>query len=65
MPSWMPEGDVILPQDNETRTLAKWCSLLYDSNGPGGQSPFPEGNRPLPGDDDERLEKKINALFST
>lgn len=62
MPAWMPEGNTVLPSDNEMRTLAKWCQLLYDSSGPGDPTPFPEGNAPKPGDDDERLLKKINAL---
>lgn len=50
------------PSDSELRTLAKWCQMLYDSSGPGDPTPFPEGNAPKPGDDEERLLKKINAL---
>lgn len=55
----------MLPGDSEVRAYAKWCQLLYNVNGPGEPTPFPEGNAPFPGDDGERLAKKINALIGT
>jgi len=63
MPSWIPEANQILPSLDEMRALAVVCQLLYDATG-NKPSPFPEGCAPRPGDDCERLEKKINALLS-
>lgn len=64
MPTWTaPSNQTILPSDSEMRTLAKWCQTLFEAN-PALSSQFPEGNRPTPGDDEERLLKKINALLS-
>lgn len=63
MPSWMPEGNQVLPSSDEMRTLAVWTQLVYNSRGER-PSPFPEGTAPKPGDDDERLEKKINAMLT-
>jgi len=62
MPSWLPEGNQVLPSSDEMRTLAVWCQLLYDTVGEK-PSPFPEGCAPRPGDDAERLEMKINCLY--
>ena len=59
--SWMPEGTTVMASSDEQRTLAKWCQLLYDTNG-DKPSPFPEGCAPKPGDDELRLTQKINAL---
>lgn len=62
--TWMPEGTVVKPGDNEQRTAAKICQALYDSLGPK-PSPFPEGLAPVPGDDLQRLYEKINYLRNT
>lgn len=59
---WMPEGTEIRPSDDEMRTEAKWAQLIYDAVGPK-PSPFPEGCAPKPGDDEDRLLLKINALL--
>lgn len=61
MPAWFPEGDTILPSDDEQRAAAKWCSQLYASVG-NRSSPFPEGCQPLPSDDYDRLLIKIDIL---
>lgn len=61
MPSWMPEGDLVLPSDDELRLAAKWCSQLIAANG-NKPSPFPEGCVPLPSDDFDRLMIKIDIL---
>lgn len=63
MPSWFQEGNTAKPGDSKLRSLAKECSLLYDSLG-NKPSPFPEGCQPLPGDTEQRLERKINILLS-
>jgi len=63
MPSWMPEANATRPSDDEMRSAAKYLQILFDAN-PAVASPFPEGNRPAPGDDLERLWKKINLLES-
>lgn len=60
-PQWMPEGNDTLPSDDELRSLAKWCQLLYDSIG-AKPSPFPEGLAPKPGDNADRLLQKIDIL---
>lgn len=59
--SWQPEGTQVMPGSDYQRTLAKWCQLLYDTNG-NRPTPYPEGALPLPGDDCQRLLHKINAL---
>lgn len=64
MPSWFPEGDVILPSDDEQRSAAKWCSLLIASKG-NKPSKFPEGCIPLPSDDLDRLMVKIDILSNS
>lgn len=61
MPTWMPEGNSASPSDDERRAAAKLCQLYYDLNGPQ-PSPFPEGVAPFPGDDLQRLYKKIRIL---
>ncbi len=63
MPAWMQEGNQVLPSSDEMRTLAVWCQLIFNTVG-DKPSPFPEGLAPFPGDDEERLTKKINALLS-
>lgn len=62
MPQWMPEGNQVLPSSDDMRTTAKWAQLVYNSTGPK-PSPFPEGCAPQPGDDEQRLEQKINAMM--
>jgi hypothetical protein len=62
MPDWLPEGTDVRATDDELRSAAKLCQLLYDTNGPGDETPFPEGNAPKPSDDLQRLLTKINAL---
>lgn len=62
MPTFFPEGSASKPTDNELRSLAKYCQLLFDTRGPGPNVGFPEGNSPKPQDDEGRLWKKINAL---
>ena len=62
MPSWLPESNTVGPGADEMRTLAMWCSILISTWG-NKPSPFPEGCIPMPGDDEERLTKKINALL--
>lgn len=62
MPSWTPEGDRALPTDSALRSLAKKCSLLVTAVG-NKASKFPEGCVPLPGDNEQRLEEKINTLL--
>jgi len=61
MPTWMPEGNTVLPSDDKMRTAAKWCQLLFDSVG-NKPSPFPEGCAPRPSDDLNRLLQKIDIL---
>ena len=61
MPDWLPEGNTVFATDSEIRTLAKWCQLLYNSEG-NKPSPFPEGCVPRPGDNEDRLLKKIAIL---
>lgn len=65
MPSYFPEGNTAEPFDDELRSLHKWCSLLIASNGDPGtmDSVFPEGCSPNPGDTEERLTQKINAIL--
>lgn len=62
MPAYFPEGNVVRPTDDKTRTTAKWCQAVYDSVGEK-PSPFPEGTAPKPGDSYSRLLKKINAML--
>lgn len=59
MPSFYVENNTIKPGDNELRALHKWAELIYR---PGVSSPFPEGCRVLPTDNEERVLKKINLL---
>lgn len=61
--TWMPEGTVVRPTDDEMRAAAKYCQLVYDSIG-FVPTPYPEGPAPLPGDDLERLMKKINYMLA-
>lgn len=61
MPQWLPEGNVARPSDDKMRSAAKWCQLLFDSNGEK-PSPFPEGCAPRPSDDLQRLLAKIDYL---
>ncbi len=62
--NWLPEGLSPFPEDDEHRSLWKWCQRIYDivGNIPEG-CPFPEGTLPLPGDDEERLYQKINRML--
>lgn len=62
---FLPEGTTVSPFDSEMRALAKWVQLLYAVSGPGTYIGFPEGNAPTPGDDEERLWRKANALRGT
>lgn len=64
MPSWFPEGNQILPSDDEQRAAAKYCSQLVATNG-NKPSKFPEGCIPLPGDDLDRLLIKIDILTNS
>lgn len=59
---WCPEGLATNPWDNEQRSLWKWCMRLYLRVG-NMATPFPEGTRPLPTDDEERLYQKINRML--
>lgn len=59
MPSWTPEGDMVLPSSDEMRTLAVWLQTLINGQGDPGHRFYPEGSRPLPSDDEERLYHKI------
>jgi hypothetical protein len=61
MPAWMPEGNIVKPTDSEMRAAAKWCQILYDAFGEQS-STFPEGVAPHPGDDLQRLYRKIKIL---
>lgn len=61
MPHWTPEGNITMTGDDEMRSAAKWCQLLYDAHG-YVPSPFPEGVAPFPGDDLQRLYEKIVFL---
>jgi hypothetical protein len=63
MPLFFPEGNTSKASDDDLRSLAKTCQQLYDLFSPGDTTPFPEGNRPLPSDDEQRLHIKINALM--
>lgn len=62
MPSWMPEGNQVLPSSDEMRTLAVWLQLLVNSQG-NKPSMYPEGCIPLPSDDELRLEHKIARVL--
>jgi len=64
MPDLLPEGNTILPQDGEWRTLMKWADALYQSVG-NVACAFPEGTQPLPGDGEERLKMKINKMLES
>lgn len=61
MPTWLPEGNVVTPGGDEMRTASQWLSLLHDFYG-NQPSPFPEGTRPLPSDDLQRIYQKITIL---
>ena len=58
MPTWLPENNIASSQDDELRSLRKIADIAYDSAGYIACS-FPEGNRPVPGDDATRLKRKI------
>lgn len=62
MPSWLSEGNVSRSTDNEIRSLEKWADLLYQSVGNVASLPFPEGSKPLPSDNEQRLIVKIEAM---
>lgn len=62
MPTWFPEGNVTSPGDDELRSAAKYCQLLYNSVGEK-PSPYPEGLAPKPGDNFDRLDRKITILL--
>lgn len=62
--SFFPEGTAALPSDSEGRSLSKWAQDLYAAVGNRGSLPYPEGSRPQPGDDEERLARKITAMLS-
>lgn len=62
MPTWTPEGNVSSPSDDEMRSAAKFCQILYNSVGER-PSPFPEGLAPKPSDDFDRLDQKITILL--
>lgn len=61
MPSFYIENNTVKPGDNELRALHKWCEQLYRA---GVSSPFPEGVRVLPSDNEERTIRKINLLLA-
>jgi hypothetical protein len=61
--TYFPEGNTAKSSDDELRLLGKQAWALYDVNAPGDLSPFPEGNRPLPGDSEDRLRLKIINLL--
>lgn len=62
--SWVPEGNTVLPTDNEARAAAKWCAQLIDAKG-NRPSKFPEGCIPLASDDLDRLLVKIDILSNS
>lgn len=64
MPTWLPEGNVARPGGDEMRTASQWLSLLYDFYG-NQPTFFPEGVRPLPSDDLQRIYEKIAFLEAT
>lgn len=61
MPSWYPENNVLQAGDNEHRVIAKWCDEVFASVG-NVPCQFPEGTRPLPGDNEDRLLDKIAIM---
>lgn len=61
MPTWLPEGNAVTPGGDEMRTASQWLSLLYDAFG-NQPAPFPEGTRPLPSDDLQRIYQKIRYM---
>lgn len=64
MPSFFPENDTVSPGDDKWRVLQKWAHLLFVANGNRPCPMFPEGSEPLVGDNEHRLQMKINALRS-
>lgn len=64
MPGYFPEGNEPKPNDDELRSLHKYCDQLYQIHGNQGPGYYPEGSQPLPGDDEERLTQKINAMLN-
>jgi len=64
MPTWMPEGNVSKPGDDELRSWSKYVQILFDANG-NKPSPYPEGCAPLPSDNIDRLARKATILKGT
>ena len=50
------------PKGNELRVLAQWCDVLYQAVG-NMATIYPEGTKPQPCDNEEKLERKIAKML--
>jgi hypothetical protein len=62
MPSYFPENNDASAFEDQLRAKHKICSVLFTSAVSPPASRYPEGCRPMPGDDELRLNEKIMLL---
>lgn len=65
MARWLPEGTTVLPSSDEMRTLAVWLQTLINGRGDPGHPFYPEGSKPFPSDDEQKLYHKINYVLES
>ena len=64
MPSFFPEGNTVLPKDNELRLLAKLVSLTASGGGGGGGSGYIfHGNGPPSGPQTGQTNLNAAAIY--